>query len=297
MKDKILITGINGFLGSHLAKYLKSKYEVIGLEYSVNDLHRIKNEDFVVYESKEELLEEIFQKNNFLAVVHVATIYRRQNEPILNLLKTNINLPVRLFELANSNNVRLFINTDSFFNNSKFAYSYLSDYTLSKKQSLEWIKMLAAGSKSCKVVNMKIYHMFGENDAPNKFIPFIIDKLKNNEDSLELTPGEQTRDFIYVKDVVSAYGHVLDNFEKIEKYQEFHVGSGKVHTIKELVKTVKEITEANTELLFGSLDYRQGEIMESHITNETLFDLGWKPKFNLYEALKCIIEQINQKNT
>jgi len=38
----ILITGINGFLGSHLAKALSSEYNIIGLEYSIENLFRVR---------------------------------------------------------------------------------------------------------------------------------------------------------------------------------------------------------------------------------------------------------------
>ena len=115
----ILITGINGFLGSHLAKHLKSTFEIIGLEYKLDDLHRIEKEDFLVYASDDKTLESIFSSHEIYAVVHVATIYRRQGEPILNLLNTNINLPIRLLELASKYHVKLFLNTDSFFRTMK----------------------------------------------------------------------------------------------------------------------------------------------------------------------------------
>lgn len=285
MKDKILITGINGFLGSHLAKHLKQSFEVIGLEYSIDNLHRIEDEGFTVYESNDSTLETIFSTNKIYAVVHVATIYRRQGEPILNLLNTNINLPLRLFELSSKHDVKLFLNTDSFFNNASYTYSYLSDYTMSKKHSLEWIHLLASTSK-CKVANMKVFHMFGENDAPGKFIPFVIEKIKNNEAFLELTPGEQTRDFIYVNDVATAFETVLLNFDKLEQFNEFEVGSGESHTIRDLVTLIKEVTNSSTELKFGALPYREGEIMESSCNNFNLLKLGWMPVFNLKSALQ-----------
>lgn len=288
MKNKILITGINGFLGSHLAKHLKQNFEVIGLEYRIDNLHRIEDEGFTVYESNDSVLETIFSTYNIHAVIHVATIYRRQNEPILNLLNTNINLPVRLFELSSKHDVKLFLNTDSFFNNASYTYSYLSDYTMSKKHSLEWIMLLASNSE-CKVANMKVFHMFGENDAPGKFIPFVIGKIKNNEAFLELTPGEQTRDFIYVYDVATAFEKVLLNFDKLEQFQEFEVGTGESYTIKELVILIKEVINSSTELKFGALPYREGEIMESRLVNFKLQEIGWKATFTLKQGLeKCI---------
>jgi CDP-paratose synthetase len=288
LEKKILITGINGFLGSHLAKHLKSNFEVIGLEYSLENLHRIASENFKVYSTNDTVLETVFKENDFYAVIHVATIYRRQSEPIFDLLNTNINLPVQLLELSGKHNVNLFLNTDSFFNNPKYSYSYLSDYTLSKKHSLEWIKLLASSS-SCKVVNMKVFHMFGENDAPGKFIPFLIDKIKSNEISLDLTPGTQTRDFIYVKDVVTAFECVLNSFSALKEYQEFEVGTGVSYTVKDLAILIKEITNSNTQLNFGGIPFRDGEIMESKVGNIELNRLGWKPKYSLINALNDFI--------
>ena len=285
MKTKILITGINGFLGSHLAKHLKSSFEIIGLEYSLANLNRIESDNFKVYSTNNHSLESVFEENDLYAVVHVATVYRKQNEPIFDLLNTNINLPVRLLELANKNNVSIFLNTDSFFNNSEYSYSYLSDYTLSKKHSLEWLKLLARFS-SCKVVNMKVFHMYGESDSPSKFVPFIIKKIKNNESNLDLTPGLQTRDFIYVKDVVFAFEYVINFYNYLSQYEEFQVGTGTSCTIKDLVITIKEITNSSTVLNFGALAYRDGEIMKSELEDFGLKKTGWVPKFNIEEGIK-----------
>jgi nucleoside-diphosphate-sugar epimerase len=288
LKNKILITGINGFLGSHLAKHLKSNFEVIGLEYSLENLHRISDENFKVYSTNESPLEVVFKENDFYAIVHVATVYRRQDEPIFDLLNTNINLPVQLLELSGKYNAKLFLNTDSFFNDANHSYSYLSDYTLSKKHSLEWLKLLASNS-TCKLANMKIFHMYGENDAPGKFIPFLIKNIKSNQPTLDLTPGEQTRDFIYVEDVATAFEKVLCSFNLLEQYQEFEVGTGKSYTIKELAILIKEITNSTTVLNFGAIEYRAGEIMDSNANNLKLSELSWKPKFSIKEGLSNLV--------
>ena len=291
MKKKILITGINGFLGSHLAKHLKSSFEVIGLEYSLDNLHRINSDNFKVYTTKITSLEKIFKENNFHSVIHAATVYRRKEDPIFNLLDTNINLPVRLLELCNIFSVNMFLNTDSFFNNTNYSYSYLSDYTLSKKQSLEWIKMLATKTP-CKVINMKVFHMYGEYDAKTKFIHSIIDEIKNNTLTIDLTPGEQTRDFIYVKDVVSAFQFVIENYNDLNSFQEFDIGTGKSHSIKEIVLLIKTITKSSTVLNFGSLQYREGEIMTSKVADLKLREMGWKARFKLRDGIENCIKNV-----
>ena len=194
-----------------------------------------------------------------------------------------------MYELCNQYKVKYFINTDTFFNFTNSSYSYLSEYTLSKKQILEWLLAL---QESCILVNMKLYHMYGPYDAESKFIPSIISRIKNNEIAIDLTPGNQKRDFIYVEDVCEAYAVILKNLDCSENQSVFHeyeVGTGKVTSIKELVEKIKEVSESTSELRFGKLDYRQNEIMEAVAKNQKIKDLGWKPKTSLDRGLKKII--------
>ena len=187
----------------------------------------------------------------------------------------------------------MFFNTDSFFNNTNYSYSYLSEYTLSKKQSLEWIKMLATKTP-CKVINMKVFHMYGENDSPSKFIPYLIDTISREEIFIDMTPGLQKRDFIYVNDVVSAFETVLKNELKLTSYQEYEVGSGFCFSIIHLAELIKKISNSKTELNFGALPYREGEIMETVCNNKKLIELGWISKFSLNVGLSKIIKNFNK---
>ncbi|MDR3217842.1 MAG: NAD-dependent epimerase/dehydratase [Dysgonamonadaceae bacterium] len=273
MMKTILITGINGFLGSHLALLLKNEYNVIGLEYNIDNLFRINHLNLKVY-SSDENLEAIFIRENIYAVIHTATIYRRKNEPIKDLLNTNIILPAILFEFSEKYKVEIFVNTDSFFNsNQNKTYNYLQDYTLSKQNALQWLQLQR---QECNLVNMKIFHMFGENDSPSKFVPHIIEELKQNN-PIDLTKGEQTRDFIYIKDVVNAYKTVLSTqFNK--SFCEFDVCTGNSITIKAFVETAKEATSSSSVLNWGVLPYRENEIMTSTGNPAPLIALGWKPK-------------------
>ncbi len=280
----VLITGINGFLGSHLAKGLSKNYKIVGLEYSVENLFRLKDYSFKVYSSGDEI-NTIFKENEIFAIIHAATIYRKDTDPIESLILTNILLPVKLFELANCFNVTLFLNTDSFFNNEKYKYSYLSDYTLSKKQVLEWLKSIEG---ECKLINMKIFHMYGPDDSPGKFIPQIMSKLKNNEPYVDATLGEQIRDFIYISDVVAAYKLVLQKSSLMEMFVEFEVGTGYATSIKELILEIKKSTKSTTKLNFGALDYRPNEIMKSKANIKALSELGWSPKIYIEDGIRLI---------
>jgi CDP-paratose synthetase len=288
-KKTILITGINGFLGSHLAKTLVLDYNIIGLENSIENLNRIKEFSFKVYSSKDNL-ENIFTENKINAIIHAATVYSKINEPLEWLMNTNIILPVKLYELANKYNVSKFLNSDSFFNNPDYNYDYLSDYTLSKRQVIEWLKLIKG---ECELINMKIFHMFGNDDAPNKFVSQIISALQNNQPFVNLSLGEQKRDFIFIDDVVSAYRFILGNNQKSDnKMDEFEIGTGVTVSIRKFVELIKKITQSNTQLRFGALPYRGNEIMNSLADNSKLISLGWTQQFSLIEGLNKTIKPI-----
>lgn len=283
----ILITGIHGFLGSSLAKKLAGANKVIGLGNNTENTGRLLGQNFKIYSSKQDNPEQIFIDNQVDVVIHAATVYRNNNS-VVNMLKTNIELPVKLYELACKYNARLFINTDSFFNDPKADYSYLADYTLSKKHSLEWLKCIR---KNVGLINMKIFHMYGPGDGSEKFVSYIITGLKNNVSHIDLTEGNQARDFIFIEDTVDAYSKVIDNYEKFETgYHHLDVGTGKLTTIKELILLAKDITQSSTVLNFGKLSYRQGEIMSAVANNEALIQLGWQNNFSVKDGLLKTIQ-------
>ena len=201
------------------------------------------------------------------------------------MMDTNVILPNELYSLCDKYNVQAFINTDSFFNNMNHKYDYLVDYTNSKIQSLNWLKMLNKYSK-CKLINIKLFHMFGENDNPSKFVVNIITRVLNNEKNIDLTDGTQKRDFIYVKDVVNAYKIIINSICKIgAKKSEYELGSGNSISIRDFVKLIKKISKSKSNLNFGKLKLRDGEIMNSRANIQNLKNLGWSQHYTLDNAI------------
>ncbi|MGD8778956.1 MAG: NAD-dependent epimerase/dehydratase family protein [Ignavibacteria bacterium] len=289
----ILITGVNGFLGSNLAYKLSKNYKIIGLEHPSTCSNKLPIDTLKYYYYNEGIQKDIFIENEIFAVLHAATVYGRGNSVLDNLLHTNILLPVSIYELANKYNTKLFLNTDTFFNNEKRNYEYLENYTLSKKHALDWLRLIR---DKCKIVNMKIFHMYGPNDSPSKFIPQMINLMIKNKKQIELTAGEQKRDFIYIDDVVRAYEIVLSNYEKIaENYKEYQLGTGVSITIKELISFIKKASKSKSKLIFGALPYRKNEIMDSIANNEELIRLGWQSTFSVQKGIKEILNSINKK--
>lgn len=288
MKKTILITGINGFLGSHLASFLHQEYQVIGLVRDVNSISRSANFNYPLFKSDSEGIAHLFDSYEIEAVIHTATVYKPKGS-IEELMQTNLLLPAVLYEKSNQNKVKVFINTDTFFNFENSNYDYLNSYTLSKQNCLSWLKSIQG---NCKLINMKLHHIYGPNDSESKFVMNILSKLKNNETKIALTAGKQKRDFIFISDVCDAYKVVLNSMfshELVDDFNEFEVGTGESISIEDFLLKAKEVSGSHSYLEFGSLPYRENEIMDAKANNEKLLRLGWCPKTSLKSGISCLL--------
>ena len=198
--------------------------------------------------------------------------------------------PVSLLELACDNNVQLFINTDSYFNKNNLSYLYLENYSLSKKTLNLWLKNF---SKKIKVINLVLEHIYGNGDSNKKFVTTMIDKIALEQvDSIDITYGDQKRDFIFIDDVCNAYLKALEyglntNFH----YKSFEVGTGIPVKINDFVSKIKKLSNSNTKINFGAIPYRDDEIMISVADNLDLINLGWKPEYDLENGLIEILKR------
>lgn len=285
---RILLTGATGFLGSNLIPaFLEAGHEVVILKRSFSDTRRIKDYLDKVRSFDIDLvpIERPFEEcGQFDCVVHTATNYGRQGETATEVFEANLSFPLRLLQTAT------FFNTAIFFNTATILYAYLNYYALSKRQFENWGRVFANEGK-IQFVNIKLEHMYGPGDDPSKFTTWIAQSCLKNIDKIELTPGEQKRDFIYIDDVVDAYSLMLKKSRRLDVgFQEVDLGNCKAISIREFVETVKRLTGANTELVFGAKPYRENEIMQSEANIAKLLELGWTPKYDLVTGLKEMIE-------
>ena len=288
MKNKkILITGITGFLGSKLAMELvRTGYEVIALKRKSSSLKRLESfkNEITLYNIEEVDFQNVFKTHNKIDfIIHTATSYGRNNESPWEIFEANTGFPLKLLDAASMANVSKFINTDTILD------KYLNLYSLSKNHLLEWGKFYSMRNK-IEFINMRLEHFYGSDDDDSKFTSYVINKCNSNTKTLQLTSGEQKRDFIYIDDVVTAYTTVLKRVNSHNKwFDEYDVGSGNSSSIKDFVEMVRRLTNSNIELNFGALPYRKNEVMNSKADVKRLIDLGWKCKYNLEEGLKLTI--------
>jgi nucleoside-diphosphate-sugar epimerase len=287
----IYITGVSGFLGSHLARaLLRQGWEVHGLKRSTSDLTRLRDVAgrIIFHDVDVEPLEQLFAVGPPPdAIAHLATLYGYKGEPASTIAQANTFFPLRLLEAAAGCGVKLFVNADTCFT---VEYKHLQAYSLSKRQFVEWGKILAG--PGLRFVNLKLQHPYGPGDGASKFVPFIIRSCLESSGDIPLTAGEQKKDFLYVDDVLTAFRAVLEGQDRLPQgFVSLDCGSGRAVPIREIVQTVHRVTGSRATPRFGALPYRENEIMFSQADVSGLRALGWQPVVSLEQGIRKILRE------
>ena len=293
---KILLTGATGYLGSNLAKYLvKNRYEVVILKRSTSKMDRLIDiKDHLTSYNSDDLNFSAFfkQQDNIDIIIHTSTCYGRKNENKKEIYDANTLFPIKLLENCTLSKIKIFINTDTYYNVDKNIPVNLTDYILSKKKFLDDAKILALKHK-IRLINLRLEHVYGPKDTEAKFINWLVNSISKGNKKINLTKCEQKRDMIFIDDVVNAFGTIIDNISQInENYIDVGVGCGATITLRELAELILKITKSKSKLLFGSLPYQKNEIMFSKANNKILKDLKWNCQIDLEEGLHRVIKSI-----
>jgi nucleoside-diphosphate-sugar epimerase len=269
---------------------VQNRYETVILVRNKSSLDKIKHLDssvFRIFNIDESSLELLYKTYPIKNIIHTAVSYGRNND-YTEVINTNLLLPIRLIEIGIKNNLSGFINTDSYYTKEGQGYSHLPHYTISKKSFDSWLIFFA---EQIKVCNLRLEHIYGPRDDPKKFCDHIINCVAIEQiQKIDLTHGNQMRDFIYVKDAARAYINILrlmqrENFQ----YRKYDIGTGKAIRISEFVSAVKNISKSSTALNFGGLTYRNNEILSSCADITEIGNLGWKPEITLKNGIAATI--------
>lgn len=286
----ILLTGATGFLGSHLLEaLLQSNYKVVILKRSTSDTWRIDHLLGKVrsYNVDCDQLDRAFTEQHIDFVIHTACHYGRNGDSLAEIAESNLMFGLRVLDVCLKYQTGAFLNTDTLLQKN------LNPYALSKSQFVEWLEQK---SDAIQVINLKLEHMYGPKDDATKFVSWLLSQFKESASEINLTSGEQMRDFIYIDDVVSAYMTVLSKLDVLPSFSEFEVGTGTSIMVKSFIQQLKRSYEkkngiSTTMLNFGTVPFREGEVLNIKVDNSALLNLGWKPEVELEDGFENLLEE------
>tara|TARA_B100000795_G_scaffold269102_1_gene257547 strand:+ start:1507 stop:2436 length:930 start_codon:yes stop_codon:yes gene_type:complete len=264
---KYLITGGAGFIGSHLVELLlENNHEVICIDdlssgYISNlttVLHKIN-----FYEEKIEIFD-FNRLENIDAVIHLAA------QPSVPLSISNFSLSsssnllgtIKVIDYCRSNNIPLaFASSSAVYGNLEFGNDEINNVDLlspyaTDKYAMELYTKTAYKIYQLSSIGLRFFNVYGPRQDPNSaysgVISIFADRLLDGK-NITINGGHQTRDFVYVKDVVKVIYSAINVATSRSICEISNVLTGKSITINELAQQMIVITKAEVELQYKSL--------------------------------------------
>ncbi len=299
---RICILGGTGYLGNRIIDALiKEDNQVFCIcRKDSKTEKKFINEEKVIYVVSDFIvLRDLFKNKQFDCIINASCTYMKSAR-IDDVVESNLIFPMRVLSLAVENYYGIrsdYNNYSKIKNRNDKQLRFISVgtglpnnfnlYTYTKKQ-FNRLGHFFSNEYGMEFINLELENYFGENEPKNRFLPSVIEKLKNNED-IPLTQGEQLRDFVYVNDVINAICLLVDK-KQVPPYMDVPLGSGDAPSIKELIIYIKEIMNSKSELQFGKVPLRPNE--PSSYANLAMYNmLGGKIEYSWKEGIKKMLHE------
>ena len=301
---KILVTGGAGFIGSHIVEYLVQRgNNVIVLDNlsngkmqnmsKVSDDINFVNGDVRDYNLVEQLVKDVDSVFHEAALVSVPESFKMQNE----YFDVNVNGTENILKLAKEYGFKIvYASSSSVYGNPKsvpikedddrnplnpYAKTKLEDELLAEKYS----------EMGVHVIGLRYFNIFGRRQSKEYagVIKLFLEKIQQNKAPIINGDGSQTRDFVYVEDVVKANILAMDSNIK---YKFLNVGTGFSISVLDLANACIEASGLSLKPVHGP--QLLGDILDSKADLELIKkSLEWKPITKLEDWLVQVISSRN----
>lgn len=310
MEDElnILVTGGAGFIASHIVDALiENGHNVTIIDNLSTGRKENINPKAKFYEKDiRDDLSEIFEQGKFDIVNHHAAqinVRRSVNDPIydaqinilgtLNLLQNCVKFGVKKFMFASTGGA-VYGEQDYFPADENHKQQPLSPYGISKL-AVEKYLYFYKEVHNLRYTILRYANIYGPRQNPlgeAGVVCIFLDKILSGQQPIINGNGEQTRDYVYVKDVVKANLLTLEE----EESDVYNVGTAIETSVNELFQIINSNFNYKIKKVHGPA--KPGEQMRSVITSEKLFKkFNWKPSNKLIDGLKETIDYYKKLNS
>ncbi|MDI1482049.1 NAD-dependent epimerase/dehydratase family protein [Polyangium sp. y55x31] len=308
---KLLVTGIAGFIGSHLAERLLDRGDtVVGLDsfdpfyarsIKERNLARIRGRAHVV---EADLLDEaavadLFASTDFDVVVHLAGLagVRPSLAAPSRYQRVNVEGTTRLAELARARGVRRFVfaSSSSVYGASKrlpFAEDDRADEPMSpyaaSKRAAELVLRALVHTHGFGVTSLRYFTVYGPRQRPEMAIHAFCRAIDRGETIELYGTGEASRDYTYVDDVIDGTVRAIDRVG--EGYRVYNLGAGGTPTtLNEVVALLAETLGKPARVhrspaIVGDVEHTIADIGAARAA------LGYAPKTDIREGIRQFVD-------
>jgi dTDP-glucose 4,6-dehydratase len=304
-RERVLITGAAGFLGSHLCdKFINEGYHVIGMDNLVtgdlrNIEHLMKLEQFEFYHH--DVSKFVHVPGEIKYILHFAS----PASPIdylkipIQTLKVSSLGTHNILGLARAKKARVLVASTSEVYGDPVVHPQTEEYWGNvnpvgprgcydeAKRFMEAITMAYHNVHDLETRIIRIFNTYGPRMRLNdgRVLPAFIGQALRGEDLTMFGDGSQTRSFCYVADLVDGIYKLLLS----DHHLPVNIGNPSEITIKEFGEEILKLTGANQKLISLPLPADDPKQRKPDITKAKAL-LGWEPKVNRAEGLKITYE-------
>ncbi len=308
-KLKIVVTGGAGFIGSHIVEYWISKNAEVHIIDNLRSGYLSNIEIFpeAIFHkgsiTDRDLVFEVLKDSDYVHHLAGFVSVPESIEKPKECYEINVNGLINVLDASKEFGIKKIV-----FSSSAAIYGEnpISPKTVSLKPDPkspygetklegESLLKLYNENEGVSATSLRYFNVFGPRQDPKSqyaaAIPIFIEKALKNEQIVIYGDGEQTRDFIFVKDVVLANILAATN-EKVNGV--FNVASGKAITINEIARIVIDELQSRSKIVYEN--ERPGDIKHSLASiNETEEQLAYHPEYDLMAGLKETIKYFKNK--
>lgn len=289
--SKIVITGGNGFVGSHLADTLsKSSYEVISID-TIPPLSPIDKVKYVISDLNElsdRILEEILKDSLLIHLAAISSTKNCENNP-LQSLNVNIGLTLRLIKTANKTNTKvIFASSEWIYPDSEEPIPLLETnrlelteitnlYSMSKLVG-EWI--LQRYSNDYQILRFGI--VYGERNPPQSAIEQIVFDAVN-QSSIKVGNFSTARRFIHVQDLCSG---ILKCLHDTSQRKILNLSGYELISLGRVIEEAEKLLGYKLTTVVGN----QTPSIRNPVPDEFVTHFNWKPQIDSKEGILRLID-------
>ena len=295
---KALVTGINGFVGKHMSRYLRGKgFEILGVDITqgADLVGDVSNPDFVL---------NVLSKENFDAVIHLAAIadIKKTVEDPYGTYKVNDFGTLNLLELASRKNIERFLYassanvygvpadrpaTEATPFNPRLPYDY-------SKVVAEMLVRSYSIHKKLNIAITRSWLLFGEWEPQNRAVPRFVRACLANQKIPLYNGGQDVTDPTYAEN----YGRIAELILTKEEAvgEAFNVGSGSKMTVREMAERIKVLTDSSSELelLPPRTEFEKEPQISYPDIEKIRKKLGYEPVVGFDEGISRVVEWIRK---
>jgi UDP-glucose 4-epimerase len=283
MKDKVLVTGHRGFIGTHLCNHLNDvikfddSFELIttdGIDLcDANSVKKLPKVSFIIHLAAKTFIPESFVKpdeyyyNNVVSTLNILEKAKKDGANLI-FLSTYIYGTPQYLPVDESH-----------------VLQPMNPYTQSKV-ICEQLCEAYSRDFSLNIIALRPFNIYGPGQSSNFFIPTILSQLSQSQ--IQLQDSKPKRDYIFINDLIDLIFLLMK--QKFNGYEVYNVGTGTSYSVKDIVNKILNFRKSNAEVCYSDIP-RQGEVIDCIASVAKLFNkYGWKPATTIDEGLQKVLE-------